>query len=127
LQRSRKETGSAAVDFVLTVIPLMMVFVSVVTISASSYILSVIRDSAVEGARFAALADQSSVSGCQKARELIEQTLSTSLNPKVDCRLVQINSTNFESVQIEVSLPLANSLLRANTLKAEGWAPREER
>ncbi len=126
LQPSRKDAGSAAIDFILTAIPLTLVFVSVLSISASSYVLGVVRDAAVEGARFGALADQSSASGCQKARSMINQVLVSSLNPIVNCSLLQIDSKFFETVRIEVSVPLATALLKANALMAEGWAPREE-
>jgi hypothetical protein len=126
LQPSKPENGSAAVDFILTAIPLTLVFVSVISICASSYVLGLIRDTAVEGARFAALADQSSATGCQKARSLLSQVLANSLNHQISCSLVQINSKNFEAVRIEVPLPLAGTLIKTNVLEAEGWAPREE-
>ena len=126
MQPSKQEVGSAAVDFILTVIPLTLLFISVTSISASSYVLGVIRDSAVEGARFSALADQSSAMGCLKARSLLSQVLVGNLNPLISCRLVKINSKNFEAVRIEVPLPLAGTFLKTNVLVAEGWAPREE-
>jgi hypothetical protein len=126
LQPSKPENGSAAVDFILTAIPLTLVFVSVISICASSYVLGLIRDTAVEGARFAAHADQSSATGCLRARSLMNQILANSLNPQISCSLVQINSKNFEAVRIEVPLPLAGTLIKTNVLEAEGWAPREE-
>lgn len=126
LQHSRKDAGSAAVDFILTAIPLCLVFLSVISISASSYVLGIIRDSAVEGARYAALADQSSVAGCQKAQFLMQQVLVINLNPQVKCTLVQINSKNYETVRIEVSIPFATPLLKTKSLMAEGWAPSED-
>lgn len=125
LQSSKKEHGSAGVDFILTAIPLTLVFISVVSICSSAYVLGVIRDSAVEGARFAALADQSSTGGCQKAMSLMKQVLVSVIEPRVSCRLVSINSSSFEKVEIEVSVPFTNSLFSSSVLRAEGWAPRE--
>jgi hypothetical protein len=125
LQSSKKENGSAGVDFILTATPLTLVFISAISICSSAYVLGVIRDSAVEGARFAALADQSSTDGCQKALSLMKQVLVSVIDPRVSCRLVDINSSSFEKVEIEVSVPFINSLFNSSVLRAEGWAPRE--
>ncbi len=125
LQSSKKENGSAGVDFILTAIPLTLVFIAVVSICSSAYVLGVIRDSAVEGARFAALADQSSTDGCQKALSLMKQVLVSVIDPRVSCRLVYVDSSSFEKVEIEISVPFTNSLLHSSVLRAEGWAPRE--
>lgn len=126
LQPSNQDSGSAAVDFILTAIPLTLMFIAAISISTSSYVLSVIRDSAVEGARFAALADQSSLAGCQKSLSLMQPVLVSSLNPQVECKLVEINGQSYERVRIEVEVPLTGSLLKSSALKAEGWAPRED-
>lgn len=122
---SSKEAGSAAVEFILSAIPLTLIFISVVSVSASSYVLGIIRDTAVEGARFAALADQSSNTGCKKTQALIHQVLVADLNPVITCNLVQVDSVNFEKVKIQIALPFQNAPLGLEVLEAEGWAPRE--
>lgn len=122
---SSKEAGSAAVEFILSVIPLTLIFITVLSISASSFVLGIIRDTAVEGARFAALADQSSNTGCKKTQALIHQVLVADLHPVVTCNLVQVDSVNFEKVKIQIALPFLNAPLGLKVLEAEGWAPRE--
>jgi hypothetical protein len=56
----------------------------------------------------------------------MKQVLANALDPQVSCRLVKINSSSYEAVQIEVSFPFTSILLASNVLRAEGWAPREE-
>mgnify|MGYP002654773028 CR=1 FL=1 len=95
-----KERGSAAADFVLVVFPMLALFVGTVTIGLASYARTVILDATIEGARFAALADQSLAAGAQKTRELVQATLGSAIDLDVSSsssRLGRVESIRFVS------------------------------
>jgi Flp pilus assembly protein TadG len=95
-----KDKGSAVADFVLVAFPMLALFVGTVTISFASYARTVILDATIEGARFAALADQSLAAGTQKTRELVRASLGSAITVDVvasSSRLGQVESIRFES------------------------------
>lgn len=122
----KAQSGSAALDFVLVSVPLLLLALGVVSISFSALTLGIIRDTAVEGARFAALADQTSGDGCSRARELLSVVLSPTLLTTVTCSPIQVNAIDYESVQISVAVPNLGLLAGTNLLQAESAAPRED-
>jgi Flp pilus assembly protein TadG len=95
-----KDRGSAVADFVLVAFPMLALFVGTVTISFASYARTVILDATIEGARFAALADQSLAAGTQKTRELVQASLGSAITVDVvasSSRLGQLESIRIES------------------------------
>jgi hypothetical protein len=79
---------------------MLALFVGTVTISFASYARTVILDATIEGARFAALADQSLAAGTQKTRELVQASLGSAITVDVDAsssRLGQVESIRFVS------------------------------
>jgi len=74
-----RERGSAVADFVLVAFPMLALFVGTVTISFASYARTVILDATIEGARFAALADQGLATGKQKTKDLIKASLGSAI------------------------------------------------
>lgn len=121
----KAQNGSAALDFVLVSIPLLLLAIGLVSLCLSALTLGIIRDTAVEGSRFAALADQSSTDGCSRARELLSVVLSPTLVTTVTCKQIQVNAIDYESVHISVAVPILGLLARTNLLQAESAAPRE--
>jgi hypothetical protein len=96
-----RDRGSAVADFVLVAFPMLALFIGTVTISFASYARTVILDATIEGARFAALADQSLAAGTQKTRELVQASLGSAITLDVvasSSRLGQL-----ESIRIEAS------------------------
>jgi hypothetical protein len=63
--------------------PLLAVFVVTTSITFGSYARSVLLDSTIEGARYAALADQDIPSGIAKTKELVAAALGPSLSINV--------------------------------------------
>ena len=95
-----KDRGSAVADFVLVAFPMLALFVGTVTISFASYARTVILDATIEGARFAALADQNLAAGTQKTRELVQASLGSAITVDVAAstsRLGQVESIRFVS------------------------------
>lgn len=97
------QRGSAIVDFVLVSFPMLFLFVSTVTLTLFSYAKTVVLDATVEGARFAALADQNVSTGASKVTELIQQSIGSLLQVEVsgseqsvgDSSLVYLESRAF--------------------------------
>ena len=110
------------VDFVLVAAPLVLLALSVLGIALSSFTLMVLRDSAVEGAGFAALADQESLAGCARARELAQPLLAGIGNLSATC---ESNDDGDEIVVLKVKAPVFGLLSGVRDLSATGRAPRE--
>lgn len=69
------ETGSATSEFVLVALPMLSIFLASFAIVLSGYVKTVILDATIEGARYAALADQDLAAGALRARQLISSAL----------------------------------------------------
>ena len=69
--RSKNESGSAPIEFVLLVLPVMAVTFLTWNLIVGSYLKLVMTDSVIEGARTAALADQSLVDGKSRVFDLV--------------------------------------------------------
>ena len=125
LQPFKLERGSAALDFILVAIPLLMVTLAQLSIFSSAFILNVIRDSAVEGARYAALADQNSQQGCARSKYLVAVALGKSVSPVFSCQSIVQGQMGLERVSISVNWIGLGSFAGRTTLQAESIAPRE--
>ena len=118
---SRQE-GSAVADFVLVAFPMLAIFVATITITLGSYARLVLLDSTIEGARFAALADQDIDSGIAKTRQLVAAALGPGLRVNVVGSLSKLGSV--ESVRLVSTLGF-NLLSGSNFLTASSVATRE--
>ena len=118
---SRQE-GSAVADFVLVAFPMLAIFVATISITLGSYARLVLLDSTIEGARFAALADQDIDSGIAKTRQLVAAALGPGLRVNVVGSLSKLGSV--ESVRLVSTLGF-NLLSGSNFLSASSVATRE--
>lgn len=115
------QRGSAVVEFVLISAPLVLLAITSISITISAFTLMILRDSAVEGARFAALADQNSAAGCLRAQAQVNATFHGRVPAEFTCQLM---ANDQELVQIRANF--ANlGLLGIHTLSATGRASRE--
>ena len=95
-----RERGSAVADFVLVAFPMLALFVGTLSVSFASYARTVILDATIEGARFAALADQNTTAGIQKTKQLVQSSLGQAVVVNVvatSMRLGSIESIRFVS------------------------------
>lgn len=99
-----RERGSAIADFVLVAFPMFALFVGTVSVSFASYARTVILDATIEGARFAALADQNTAAGIQKTKQLVQSSLGTALVLEVVASSVRLGS--IESIRFVSSAEL---------------------
>ena len=116
------QRGSAVVEFVFVGTALIMTAITVMSISISSFLVLALRDSAIEGARYAALADQGSLAGCARARTLAEAAFGRIISITSTCRQ---SSGAIEVVELSARLPLLGFLGTSREVQVRGSAPRE--
>ena len=117
-----RQDGSAVTDFVLVAFPMLAIFVVTVSITLGSYARLVLLDSTIEGARFAALADQDIAAGIAKTKQLV----ATALGPGLSVNVVGSASRfgTVESVRFVSTLGI-NLIPWGNFLSASSVATRE--
>lgn len=113
-----RERGSAVADFVLVAFPMLALFVGTVSVSFASYARTVILDATIEGARFAALADQNTTAGIQKTKQLVQSSLGRAVVVNVvatSMRLGSIESIRFVS-SAELNLAPGTRILTVSSV-----------
>ena len=113
-----RERGSAVADFVLVAFPMLALFVGTLSVSFASYARTVILDATIEGARFAALADQNTTAGIQKTKQLVQSSLGRAVVVNVvatSMRLGSIESIRFVS-SAELNLAPGTRILTVSSV-----------
>ena len=118
---SRAE-GSAVTDFVLIAFPMLAIFVATTSIALSSYARIVLLDSTIEGARYAALADQDIVAGIARTKKLVADGLGPAISIDVVGAVSRIGS--LESIRLVSTLGI-NLIPGSKILIASSVATRE--
>jgi hypothetical protein len=117
-----RSDGSAVTDFVLATFPMLAIFVATTSITFGSYARLVLLDSTIEGARYAALADQELASGIAKTKQLVTASLGPGIRVDVSGSLFSIG--NVESVRLVSTLGLS-LFPGSNLLSVSSVATRE--
>lgn len=117
--------GSAAVDFVIISVPIILLALSVLGVALIGFARNVMFDAAVEGARYGALADQSADAGCVRAQQIFSKTLGAALRPRFQCEAGVVGTRSVVVVSIEASLPGLGFLPNDKSFKAVGHATSE--
>ena len=117
-----RQDGSAVTEFVLVAFPMLAIFVATVSITLGSYARLVLLDSTIEGARFAALADQDVSSGIEKTKQLVSAALGPGLTVNVVASVSSIGAV--ESVRFFSTLGIS-MIPGSNVLGASSVATRE--
>lgn len=118
----RSSRGSAVVEFILVSVPLLLLSMTVVAVGLSSFAIAVLRDSAIEGARYSALADQNSSAGCMRASLLARQAIGKFASVTAAC---ESSSDGMEVVELRAQVALFGLLSQDRELYAISQAPRE--
>ena len=100
-----REDGSAVTDFVLVAFPMLAIFVATTSITLGSYARVVLLDSTIEGARYAALADQDIAAGIAKTKKLVASALGPALSVNVAGSATRIGT--LESLRLVSTLGLS--------------------
>jgi hypothetical protein len=114
--------GSAVTDFVLVAFPMLAIFLATTSITFGSYARVVLLDSTIEGARYAALADQDIASGIAKTKQLVTAALGPGVRVDVSGNLSRIGDV--ESVRLVSTLGLSY-FSASNLLNVSSVATRE--
>ena len=117
------DRGSAVVEFVFVSVPLVLLSMTVIAVGLSNYALLVLRDSAVEGARYGALADQTANDGCSRATALANQGIGKFSKITADC---EITDTGLSVVNLQADVQLFGFLPGVRQLRASSRAPIED-
>jgi hypothetical protein len=108
-----REKGSAVTDFVLVAFPMLAIFSATISITLGSYARVVLLDATIEGARFAALADQDIASGIAKTKKLVAASLGPAARVEVEGvsnRIGTIDSIRLVSTLGVIILPSSKLL-----------------
>lgn len=103
-QRWGDDGGSAVVDFTLTSVLLLFVFLAVFQLGLALHVRNTLISCASEGARYGAREGSSAQLGESRTRELIGRSLSEGYARDVSSR-VDTTSSGVEVVVIEVAAP----------------------
>lgn len=99
------DTGSAVVDFSLTCVLLLLVFLAVFQLGLALHVRNTLISCASEGARYGARQGSDPEQGAQRARELIAQTLSGRYTEDVS-PLLETTDAGVQVLVVDVSAPL---------------------
>lgn len=94
---------------------------SVLQLAFAVYVRNVLTDAAAEGARFAALADETLADGAHRTTELIHAALSDSYPAKVSTR----ETSGVVEVTVSAAIPVLGPFGLPGTLTVHGHAARE--
>jgi Flp pilus assembly protein TadG len=109
----RRSQGSAVIEFVLLSVPLTLLSITVVATALMGFSKSVITDSIIEGARFAALADQSPQDGCDRASKLIFESIAKRVEVQLRCQTQEIQNSSYSLIEARVRLATISVFLPA--------------
>lgn len=110
------EQGSAVSDFILVAFPMLFIFVATVSISLTSYVRTVLLDATIEGARYAALADQSVESGISRAQQLVAGAIGSALVIEIVGAKEQLGDLTAISMSASALLPLGTELVKVKSI-----------
>ncbi|MBA4086106.1 TadE family protein [Janibacter terrae] len=127
IERLGDDRGSAVVDFALTSILLLFVFLAVFQLGLALHVRNTLVSCASEGARYGARAGSSPEQGAARARDLIDRSLS----PRYSGGVVARTDTTTEGVQVVVvdvtaPLPVIGPVGPGDALDVRGRAFLEE-
>lgn len=100
-----REKGSAVTDFVLVAFPMLAIFSATISITLGSYARVVLLDATIEGARFAALADQDIEAGIARTQKLVAGSLGPAAKVEVEGSATRIGA--IESIRLVSTLGLS--------------------
>jgi len=113
------------VDFVLVGALTTVLFAAVLQLTLALHVRATLVDCAAEGARYGALADRTPAAGAERARELIEMSLSPRFAEDVQAEAVEIGGLAVVRVQVTAPLPVIGLIGPGGTLVVDGHALRE--
>jgi Flp pilus assembly protein TadG len=124
--RSRRERGSAVVDFVIVLVVLIPVFLGIVQVALVLFVRNTLTEAAAEGARYAATLDRTPEDGAAHTRSQIRGSLTDRYADHVTAREVTIDGAPAVVVTVHVVVPALGIAGPAVTLDVSGHAIEEQ-
>jgi hypothetical protein len=119
---AQDDTGSAVAEFVMVGALLTVLTLSVIQLGLALLIRNTVLDAASEGARFAALADNTLADGVERARQLVTVALGPSYAQDVTAAYGSYLDHPAAIVTIRTPLPLVGLVGIEHGLEVEGHA-----
>jgi hypothetical protein len=119
---AQDDTGSAVAEFVMVGALLTVLTLSVIQLGLALLIRNTVLDAAGEGARFAALADNTLADGVERARQLVTVALGPSYAQDVTAAYGSYLDHPAAIVTIRAPLPLLGLVGIEHGLEVEGHA-----
>ncbi len=123
--RSRRQGGSAVVDFVLVLVVLVPVFLGVLQVSLVLFVRNTLTAAASEGARYAATLDREPRDGVARTRAQIRGALAGRYARDVTARETTIGGAPAVEVTVHVVVPALGLAGPAVALDVSGHAIEE--
>lgn len=106
-------------------VPLVLLSITVVSLALTGFAKIVVADSIIEGARFAALADQESTDGCSRANQLIDATLTNAVRVELVCANRVVDAVRYEFIKAKATVPGLSILLPQVNFQIEARSANE--
>jgi Flp pilus assembly protein TadG len=123
--RWRDDRGSAAAEFVMVGALLTVVTLAVMQLGLALHVRNTVLDAASEGARFAALADNTLDDGVHRTRDLIESALGPSYARDISASYGAYRGQPATVMSVQTPLPLIGLFGIDNGLAVTGHAALE--
>ncbi|MEO8094697.1 MAG: TadE family protein [Pseudolysinimonas sp.] len=118
----RDDSGSAVVEFALVGAILTLLTVSVLQLALALHVRNTVLDAAAEGARFAALADNTSVDGVSRCRALIATAIGGDYAGDVSASTGAWMGHPAVTITVRTTLPIIGLLGVGGALEVSGHA-----
>jgi Flp pilus assembly protein TadG len=122
---TRRDSGSAVVEFVLVLVLLVVLVLVLVQLAISLYVRNTLVAAAAEGARFAATQNEQPSDGAGYAATLIRDTLPTSFADDVTAGYESVGGVPTVVVEVRTSLPVFGWIGPSGSLVVRGHAMSE--
>ena len=116
------DEGSAVVEFVLVGVLLTLLTLAVLQLGLALHIRNTVQDAASEGARFAALADNTPADGIQRTRDLITAAIGGGYARAVTAERGQWRGHPVAIVRVRAPLPVIGLIGVERGLEVTGHA-----
>lgn len=118
----RDERGSAVVEFVLVGVLLTALTLAVLQLGLALHVRNTVLDAAAEGARFAALADNTPADGVARCRQLIAVSIGGEYAQNVTASSASWRGHPAIAITVRTTLPVIGLIGIAGALEVSGHA-----
>jgi Flp pilus assembly protein TadG len=120
--RLRSEEGSAAAEFVMVAALLTVLTLSVIQLGLALFVRNTVLDAAAEGARFAALADNTLSDGNARTHDLIVAAIGENYAGDIRGRYDDYHGQSAVTMTVRTPLPLIGLIGLESGLEVSGHA-----